>query len=265
MANGRFTFISDCLKRAVSFSVIIPNDLLKEWIEGNENYERPMKTLFLLNGYCGNDLDWMLGSVANELAGKYHLAVVCPAGENAFYLDGPQTGRRYATYVGEELVQYVRRTFGLAKKPEDTYIGGFSMGGFGALHTALQFNHTFSKAFGLSSALITHEVAGMEPGSDNMVANYEYYRLVFGEPKELKGSINNPEELVRRHREQKDTIPELYLACGTEDGLLEANRAFHTFLKENDVNHAYYESPGIHNWEFWNQYLEPAIQWAIGK
>lgn len=25
----------------------------------------------------------------------------------------------------------------------------------------------------------------------------------------------------------------------------------------------YYESEGIHDWKFWNQYLEPAICWGL--
>ncbi len=265
MANAKVEFYSDCLKRFVTFQIIIPNDLPKEWTEVNPHYKRPMKTLFLLHGYSGNNTDWMLGSLINELAGNYNLAVVCPAGENAFYLDGPQTGRKYASYVGDELVRYVRNTFGLAQKMEDTYIGGLSMGGFGAIHTALQFNHNFAKAFAFSSALIIHDIEHMKPGEDNGVANYEYYQLVFGNLEELSGSINNPEELIRRHRASGERIPAIYMACGTEDGLLKNNHAFRDFLKENDVEYAYCESTGIHNWTFWNQYLEPAIQWMLEK
>lgn len=38
------------------------------------------------------------------------------------------------------------------------------MGGFGAIHTALQFPDTFEKAFSLSGALIVHNVEKMAPG-----------------------------------------------------------------------------------------------------
>ncbi len=46
--------------------------------------------------------------------------------------------------------------------------------------------------------------------------------------------------------------------------LKKPNRAFRDFLKENGVEHTYYESAGIHNWKFWNEYLEPAIAWMVG-
>lgn len=263
MATARMEFHSETLSRMVPFEVILPNDLPEMMREENPHFKRPAKTLFLLHGYTGGCSDWLYGSRIQEFSAAYNLAVVCPSGENSFYLDGPETGRGYATHVGKELVAYVRDTFGLSVRREDTLIGGLSMGGFGALHTALAYPETFSKAFALSSALIMHEVADMKPGNGNPVANYEYYRMVFGAPEELLKSENNPEELVRRLQDAGKELPGIYMACGTEDFLLQENRGFHGFLEERNVPHTYLESPGEHNWLFWNQYLEPAIQWML--
>lgn len=263
MAIGIFDFYSVSLQRGVTFRIILPNDMPEMWKEGNPHLQRPMKTLMLLHGYTGSCGDWMNNSLIVDLANKYNLAVICPAGENSFYLDGKETGRKYATYVGEELIQYARKTFGLSDKAEDTFVGGLSMGGFGAIHTGLQFNHTFSKVVALSSALLTHQVEKMTPGFDNGVANYDYYKLMFGEPSELPASINNPEELVRRLVKAGDTIPDIYMACGTEDFLLEANHNFRDFLQEQGVAVTFHESSGIHDFVFWNQYLEPAIEWLL--
>lgn len=264
MAVGIFDFSSVCLARGTSFRIILPNDIPEMWKEGNPHLQRPTKTLVLLHGFTGAYADWMNSSLIHDLAIKYNLAVICPNGENSFYLDGKETGRKYATYVGEELIQYARKTFGLSDKAEDTFIGGLSMGGFGAIHTGLQFNHTFSKVFALSSALITHNVEQMTPGFDDGIANYDYYKLMFGEPSELSTSINNPEELVRRHLKAGDTIPGIYMACGSEDFLLKENHIFRDFLLEQGVEVSYHESPGTHDFIFWNQYLEPAIEWLVG-
>lgn len=263
MAVGIFDFFSDNLRRCVTFRIILPNDVPKEWKEGNPHFDRPMKTLLLLHGYSGACSDWMNGSLISDLANKYNLAVICPSGENSFYLDGKETGRKYASYVGEELLQYAVKTFGLSDKMEDTFVGGLSMGGFGAIHTGLFYNHTFSKIFALSSALIMHEVEKMTPGSDNGVANYDYYKLMFGEPSELPDSTNNPEELIRRIIRKDDRMPDIYMACGTEDFLLGENHAFRDFLLGNNVKLTYKESSGTHDWTFWNQYLEPAIAWML--
>ena len=263
MALGRFQFYSNCIARAVDFNIILPNDVPAEWAAVNPHLQRPMKTLILLHGYSGLHTDWLYGSLINELSVNYNLAIICPSGENSFYLDGPETGRKYATYIGQELLDYARKTFGLSDRAEDTFIGGFSMGGFGAIHTALQFNHTFSKAFAFSSALIMHNIENMKPGDKDFIANYEYYKMVFGDLLKMAESPNNPEVLVKQIQGEKDIMPKFYLTCGTEDDLLKVNHDFRDFLKENQVDFEYHEGSGIHNWAYWNDCLVPAIEWLL--
>ena len=127
-------------------------------------------------------------------------------------------------------MDYVRRTFGLARGPEDTCIAGLSMGGFGALHTGLAYPERFGKIGALSSALIIHDVARMKPGDGNDFANYAYYRDIFGDPELLEESDNNPETLLLKLKKSGRKIPDIYQCCGTEDFLLENNRAFHRFM-----------------------------------
>ena len=74
----------------------------------------------------------------------------------------------------------------------------------------------------------------------------------------------NPEYLIRQKLAAGEKLPQIFLACGTEDFLIEPNRAFRDFLQESGVEHIYHESTGIHNWKFWNEYLEPAIAWMVG-
>ena len=169
------------LSRIVTFHVILPNDLPPEMTAGNPYYERPMKTLYLLHGFSGNTTDWLTGSLIQELAGKYNLAVVLPSGENSFYLNGKGTGRAYETFTAEELMDYCKRTFGFSDKPEDNFIGGLSMGGFGAIHTALKYPERFGKMFGLSSALVVNGIKSMEPGANDGIADYDYYTQIFGD------------------------------------------------------------------------------------
>lgn len=258
MAFFNVEFYSDCLKRCVSFKVVLPNDMPGEAVNQKE-----LKTLYLLHGYSNMNYEWVWNSNIMELAGKYKLCVVLPSGENSFYLDGAATGRMYGTFVGEELPLYVQRTFGVSQKREDHFLGGLSMGGFGAIHTALKYPERFAKTFGLSSALIMYELKNMTPGMSNPIANYEYYHLMFGDLDKLENHENNPEELVRRIKAQGGPMPEIYMACGTEDFLLTSNRAFDVFLTEERVEHIYLESQGAHDFMFWNTYLEPAVQWLL--
>ncbi len=61
--------------------------------------------------------------------------------------------------------------------------------------------------------------------------------------------------------------PRLYLDCGLDDGLLEANRRFHDHLNFIGYHHTYLEMPGHHTWPYWNRALRtvlPAVAEALG-
>ena len=259
MAYFRIDYNSGALRRTVSFEMLIPNDPDDDAPAGDR--EKPLYTLFLLHGYHAKAYNW----VPAGLPQKYRFAIVIPTGENSFYLNGTATGTGYQTMVGEELVDYVRRTFGLATSPENTCIAGLSMGGFGALHTGLAYPDRFGKIGALSSALIIHEIAKMKPGDDNGRGNYDYYLRHFGPLDRLENSDNNPETLVGKLKAAGRKLPEIYMACGTEDFLLENNREFHRFLLNEKVPHEYHEAPGDHNPVFWTEYITRTVEWMFER
>ena len=255
MAYFRIEYYSQALRRSTSFDMIIPNDPREDAPEP----KMPMRTLFLLHGYTGKAGNW----VPEELTQQYHFAIVMPTAENSFYLDGLCTGHAFQTMVGIELVDYVRRTFHLAKSAEDTAIAGLSMGGFGAIHTGLAYPDRFGKIGALSSALIVHGIAGMKPGGGNKVANYEYYHECFGDLDTVEKRDSNPEVQIRTLKAEKKTIPQMYICCGTEDFLLEPNREFHRFLTGEQIPHEYHESKGQHDMVFWQEYIVKIVKWMF--
>ena len=250
MAHLQVEFFSNCLNRPVTFKLLLPNDPNDNWEPPQKRKGLPTKALFLLHGYTGSAYNW----VPEHLATLYNFAIVMPSGENGFWIDGLATGHRYGAFLGEELPAYLRKTFRLAMTPADTYIMGLSMGGYGALRAALAYPDTFGKAVGLSSALIVHDICGIQPGEDNGHANYEYYRECFGDLAAAPQGRNNPEVLVDELLAANKPLPAIFMACGTEDFLLENNRRFHRFLESRGVEHRYIESPGTHNGEFWDEY-----------
>lgn len=240
--------------------MFIPNDLRAGTVpEDNPYMKLRTRTLFLLHGYTGSAEGWGI----EDIARKYNFAMVMPNGENSFYLDGAATGCKYGTFVGSELVEYIRSTFGLAASAEETAICGLSMGGFGALHTALAYPDNFGKAGAMSSALIIHGIAHMKPGEDNGVANYDYYRQCFGDLEAVADSEANPETLIKKLKAEGRKIPDIYMCCGTEDFLLENNRRMHRFLEDENVSHVYAESPGGHDSVFWNEYTPKIAEWMF--
>lgn len=261
MAHFTVDYFSGALRRATTFQAWIPNDMRMDIPGAASGAERPMKTLFALHGYTGKSENW----VSEELMGKYNLAVISATAENSFYLDAEATGHQYETMLAIELVDYVRKTFGLAMKPEDTYIAGISMGGFGAIHTGLAHPDRFSKIGMLSAAMIVHGIKGMtrENDKDDGMANYAYYEGCFGDLKTVAERDTNPEVLLKKLKAAGTPIPAIFQCVGTEDFLLEANRDFHRFLEKEGVAHAYYESKGGHDNIFWQEYVPKMVEWLF--
>lgn len=262
MALVEVNFHSKALNRLAAFNALIPMDAPEE-VRDKKSFERPMKSFYLLHGYTGNYSDWLCGSRIQELSEKYNIAVFMPSGNNSFYLDDTDKGELFGEYVGNELVDYTRAMFPISREKEDTVIGGFSMGGYGALRTGLKYGR-FGRIIALSSALILHQIAGTAPDYKDSMADYRYYTRVFGDLSQLLGSDKDPEALIRMKKAEKAEIPAIYMACGTEDFLIEENRHYHEFLLAEKVDHVYDETPGIHNWDFWNDQIRKAALWAIG-
>jgi S-formylglutathione hydrolase FrmB len=53
------------------------------------------------------------------------------------------------------------------------------------------------------------------------------------------------------------------MACGSEDFLIKENHDYRDFLVSENIDLTYAEGPGIHDWTFWNEYIEKAIIWAL--
>ena len=260
MAFIHMNMFSEKLMRTVGVNVILPVDKLT--FPGMPVREdKPYKTLYLLHGVFGSYVDWVNGTRIQRYAEEHDLVVVMPSGDNAFYVDQPKGHNYYGEFIGEELVNVTRKMFPLSKKREDTFIGGLSMGGFGALRNGLKYSDTFGYIVALSGALL---VDGM-PGRNNDVAMFidsrDYAESCFGNLDELLESDKNPKYIVEQMLKAGKTFPEIYMACGTEDGLLGVNREMAAFLKDHQVNVTYEEGAGNHEWDFWDTYIKKAIEW----
>lgn len=260
MAIFHGEMFSNTLRRLVPFTACIPTEIVDVPGTPALDKSKPLRTIYLLHGFSGRCTDWLYGSRIERLARAFNVAVIMPEGENSFYTDDAAREALYSTFICVELVDFARRTFPLSDKREDTVIGGLSMGGYGAIRNGLLHSDVFGSIFAFSSALITEGVSKMKPGDCNTVAKYEYYHSVFGELEKLIGSDKDPAWLAKQARDA-DTVPSIFMACGTEDFLLEENRAFHKTLNELNIPHEYHESPGVHDWKFWDEYIEKALMW----
>lgn len=259
MAIIEVNFISKCLMRTVTFNAIIPVDKFGPQAENAE--QKPLKTLYLLHGIFGNYTDWVNGTRIQAWAEANDLAVIMPSGENRFYLDDEKSGELYGEFIGKELVEFTRKLFPLSDKREDTFIAGLSMGGYGAIRNGLKYAENFGCVIGLSAALVHDTWKDADNSAPIFTFRRSYYEAIFGEYDKVKGSDKDPKALLLKLKEEGRTVPKMYLCCGTEDGLVTANRDFRDFLNENGVDLTYVEGPGKHDWVFWDTYIKKVLDW----
>lgn len=259
MAIIEVNFISKCLMRTVTFNAIIPVDKFGPQAENAE--QKPLKTLYLLHGIFGNYTDWVNGTRIQAWAEANDLAVIMPSGENRFYLDDEKSGELYGEFIGKELVEFTRKLFPLSDKREDTFIAGLSMGGYGAIRNGLKYAENFGCVIGLSAALVHDTWKDADNSAPIFTFRRSYYEAIFGEYDKVKGSDKDPKALLLKLKEEGRSVPKMYLCCGTEDGLVTANRDFRDFLNENGVDLTYVEGPGKHDWVFWDTYIKKVLDW----
>ncbi|WP_163193353.1 alpha/beta hydrolase [Clostridium thermarum] len=260
MAIVDVNFYSNALSRQVTYKAVIPTDgplYPGMEIKGLKSF----KTVYLLHGIMGNYTDWVTCSRVAQLAAQYNVALIMPSGDNSFYVDQEAARNFYGEYIGRELVEETRKLFHLSHRREDTFIAGLSMGGYGAIRNGLKYHATFGAIAGLSSALIIEQALTSTEDAQWHFARRSYFEAVFGDLTKLKGSDKDLETLIRKIKEEKAPMPRIYLACGTEDFLIENNRKFRDFLVSEDVEHTYVESSGIHDWKFWDEYIEKVLAW----
>ena len=262
MASGRMEFHAQSIMQHANFSFVLPNDVEMEEVSEPRHYERPTKSLILLHGLTGTDTDWLYGGLAQWMAIQYNLAIFMPTAGNFFYLDKGYDGGNWGTFVGEEFPEYVKKVFGFCTSREDTLIGGLSMGGYGALHTALAYPDTFSACIALSSAVHMQQIAN-PPADAPRIMSDAMLDDVFGDRSLLLTSDKNPEVQYQKLKTSGKKIPKIYLAIGTEDSLYDANQQFRKFLEANQADFCYEDGPGKHDWVFWNKYLDKGLHWIL--
>jgi S-formylglutathione hydrolase FrmB len=255
MATAHVDFYSNALGRQVSYQAVIPVT--------DPDASHRLPTLYLLHGIMGNQTSWMTNTRIAALAARYAVAVIMPDGGNSFYVDHPAPLNRYGAYIGEELVQHTRRLFPLSAHRRDTWIGGLSMGGYGAIRNGLKYSQTFSAILALSAALVTYNAQRATEDEAWVFARRSYLESVFGDLTQLAGGDKDIEALCDQLKVQGGCMPRLFLACGTDDPLLSVNRRFHDFLLERAIAATYCEAPGQHDWTFWDTTIEQGLAWLV--
>ena len=261
MAFLTVNFMSGSLLRTVPVNVILPADKLV-FPGMPEPEDKPFRMLILLHGILGNYTDWVNGTRIQRWAEARNLCVVMPSGDNAFYVDIPESNNYYGKFIGEELPTMMRKMFHISGRREDCYIAGLSMGGFGAMRNGLRYNETFGAIASLSGAFILHEP---KPDDGNF-NRFGVEKYCFGSMEEAWNSDKNPQYLAKRLAERSAAgepvhFPRIYMCCGTSDSLIGPNYAVRDDLAGKGFDVTWAEGPGGHEWDFWDTYIAKVLDW----
>jgi enterochelin esterase-like enzyme len=201
--------------------------------------KKPYPVLYLLHGWSDDAAGWTVVGRANLILdnllaqGKIKpMVVVMPLGYGTMSFvrddsvwDHSATIDRNTSLFSKalltEVMPQIESAFNVSRKREDRAIAGLSMGGLQSLTAGLTNTDKFAWVGGFSSAVQALSFDGP---------------LATLDPK-------------------KADLRLLWIACGTEDGLIEPNRKFVAFLKTKDMPVTQIETPGMHTWMVWRDNL----------
>lgn len=258
MAHLELNFSSKALKQNTSITVILPEKKGEIGTVGADTEK--YKTLYLLHGLSGDHMSWMRQTAIERYASKCGIAVVMPEVGRSWYADTPY-GVNYFTYITQELPEICQSYFrGMSSERAYNYIGGLSMGGYGAVKATLTYPEKYAGCISLSGSFdITRK------GRPYLL---EEWRALFGfdidSALELEGSDNDLFELLKRRINEKADLPPIYMWCGTEDSLININREFHAEMKNASLVHRYEESEGDHSWKWWDMHINDGFEYIFG-
>jgi S-formylglutathione hydrolase FrmB len=245
-------FFSEALQLSTSMDVILP---LPQWKRAVDESEARHPTLFLLHGLSDDHTIWQRRTSIERYVEEFDLAVVMPEVHRSFYTD-MAVGFHYWTFISEELPHIARSLFHLSAAREDNFVAGLSMGGYGAFKLALSHPDRFAAAASLSGAVdMAREALGKEPEWQNEM------QRIFGDPARVKGSKNDLFRLAKNVAASMGPKPRLYQWCGTEDFLYKSNVRFSRHAQKLELELRYEESPGTHEWKYWDEQIQIVLKW----
>ena len=247
---------SPVLSRNTQINVIVPTPKNE-----GEAMGKDFKVLYLLHGLHGDADSWLHFSNISRYAQDAEIVVVMPSVNNSFYQDMAH-GERFFTYMTKELPEYIQSIFPVSKKPEDTFIAGLSMGGYGAWYIGLSCPEKFAAAASLSGAVdIAFRATPVPQGQ--MTELPDWMRNCFGDVRTLPGSDKDVFALMEKAK-QKGCLPRLYQSCGTADFLYGMNCCAHNKLVEMEIPVTWREIPDMaHVWDLWDDEIRRVIDWML--
>lgn len=220
------------MNRSIKVAVVVPHQYR---IYPDTKYP----VVYLLHGAWGCYRDWPHKANLDSLADTYSTIIVCPDGQDSWYLDSPiDPSFQFETFISYELVNYIDTHYRTYPRREMRAITGLSMGGHGALWNAFRHPDVFASCGSMSGGVDISKFPGRWHIADRL-GDYDnnQQRWIDHSVISLVPTLEPGQNII--------------IDIGYDDLFFEVNNNLHEALLQQGVEHEYTVRHGDHNWQFW--------------
>jgi putative tributyrin esterase len=216
----------------------------------------PKETLpvaILLHGVYGSAWSWAYSSgvhlKANEMIQSGELPpMIIAMPSDGLWGDGsgflPVDNRNFEKWIAEDVPDALIECINGATKESPLFISGLSMGGFGALRIGAKYAPKFRAMSGHSSITSLPQIKFFVEES---LKQYAQDNII-------------DEDVFETLRYYRNSLPPIRFDCGTNDLLINYNRALHKKLDNEGIPHIFEEYPGGHEWSYWSEHIIQSLK-----
>ena len=253
MALFHLVYFSKALNVQTPVDVIIPEGQQGIGVDTGCEEDLP-KVLYLLHGFSDDQTIWQRRTSVERYAASHNLAIIMPGVNHSFYCNEVY-GEKYWDFICQELPAMMHRFFRLSQKPEDTFVAGLSMGGYGAMKLALNHPERFAAAASFSGVMDLQAIS--------KTFSHTVKRITGG--KSIRGTDCDLFHLIKENADAPHK-PRLYVSCGTADSFIIQHRKFVPAARKAGWDVTAWEEPdATHNWGFWDQEIKKFIAFCLDK
>lgn len=227
--------------------------ILPAGYNAQDSIEYPV--LYLLHGVQADHTTWtkVIRKDLSSDATEYNMIIVCPNGENSWYLDSPlNPASQFETYITKELVESIDNKYKTILSSPARAISGFSMGGYGALRLAILHPGVFGACGSMSGAVDFRPFPKVYKLSSQL-GSYAANRKRW-----------NENVIINMIGKIKPKTLSIIMDCGKEDEFLYVNGQLHQTMIHKGIEHEYIVESGGHDRKYWNKAIVKQLQFFSG-
>jgi putative tributyrin esterase len=219
-----------------------------------EHEGEPLPLLILLHGVYGSHWNWWaLGKVPETARAMLKTGEIRPFAiampSDGLWRDGsayvPHPGFDPEAWIIEDVPGSLDELFP-ALETRRFYLGGLSIGGYGALRLGMKY---------------ANRVKGISAHS--AVTRLEDLKTFVREPiQDYRFSGFDNTDIAYWAKANRVELPPIRFDCGRDDSLLESNRTQHAALRGLGIPHKYEEYEGGHTWEYWQMHVRRTFRFV---